>query len=137
MPRLDYDAARVPEAYAEHRELVGTLKRQLLRMGYVAVSRPIPVTGTAHACGTLVAGRSPQDSAVDRHGRVHGLANIYVADGSVLPRVSRVNPALTIYAWGLRLASHLAGNRSAAGGADEDLPDKAARRHDGAMATAE
>jgi choline dehydrogenase-like flavoprotein len=28
-------------------------------------------------------------------------------DGSVLPRSSRVNPALTIYAWGLRVASRL------------------------------
>jgi choline dehydrogenase-like flavoprotein len=31
-----------------------------------------------------------------------------VTDGSVLPRSSRVNPALTIYAWGLRVASRLA-----------------------------
>jgi choline dehydrogenase-like flavoprotein len=31
-----------------------------------------------------------------------------VADGSVLPRVSRVNPALTIYAWALRAAERLA-----------------------------
>ena len=33
---------------------------------------------------------------------------LYVSDGSVLPRTSRVNPALTIYAWGLRLGEHLA-----------------------------
>jgi choline dehydrogenase-like flavoprotein len=47
------------------------------------------------------------------------MANVYVADGSVLPRSSRANPALTIYAWGLRLASHLGtrvlANRKAAG----------------------
>jgi choline dehydrogenase-like flavoprotein len=29
-------------------------------------------------------------------------------DGSVLPRSSRVNPALTIYAWALRVADRLA-----------------------------
>ena len=28
-------------------------------------------------------------------------------DGSVLPRTSRVNPALTIYAWGLQLGAEL------------------------------
>jgi choline dehydrogenase-like flavoprotein len=44
---------------------------------------------------------------VDAEGRVHGLDNLYVVDGSVLPRSSRVNPALTIYAWGLRVASKL------------------------------
>lgn len=106
-PVLDYDPGRVPEAVAEHRRLVGTLQRQLLGLGYVAATKPISITGTAHACGTLVTGRDPATSVVDAHGRVHGLDNLYVADGSVLPRSSRVNPALTIYAWGLRLASHL------------------------------
>jgi choline dehydrogenase-like flavoprotein len=54
-----------------------------------------------------VTGRDPQTSVVDRNGRVHGMENLYVVDGSVLPRSSRVNPALTIYAWGLRVASKL------------------------------
>ena len=67
----------------------------------------IPITGTAHACGTLVAGRDPAQSVVDAGGRVHGMENLYVVDGSVLPRSSRVNPALTIYAWALRVASLL------------------------------
>jgi choline dehydrogenase-like flavoprotein len=35
------------------------------------------------------------------------MTNLYVVDGSVLPRSSRVNPALTIYAWALRVADHL------------------------------
>src|SRR5262249_13338438 len=64
--------------------------------------------GTAHACGTLVTGTDPRTSAVDPAGRVHGLRGITVVDGSVLPRSSRVNPALTIYAWGLRAADRLA-----------------------------
>ena len=44
----------------------------------------------------------------DPDGKVHGMEGLYVGDGSVLPRASRVNPALTIYAWGLRLGDHLA-----------------------------
>ena len=75
------------------------------------------MTGTAHACGTLVTGASPETSVVDPEGRVWGLENLYVADGSVLPRSSRVNPALTIYAWGLRVASLLAGHRELTHGA--------------------
>jgi choline dehydrogenase-like flavoprotein len=86
---------------------VRLLQRQLLAIGYVGLVRAIPLEGSAHACGTLVAGKDPATSVVDAAGRVHGMANLFVADGSVLPRSSRVNPALTIYAWGLRLASHL------------------------------
>lgn len=108
-PRLDYDPARLPEAYGEHRALVASLKGQLHRRGYLTVAQPVSIAGTAHACGTLVCGDDPTRSVVDGRGKVHGMDNLYVADGSVLPRVSRVNPALTIYAWGLRLASHLGG----------------------------
>jgi choline dehydrogenase-like flavoprotein len=118
-PRLDYDASRLPAAQAEHRRLVRRLQRQLLRLGYVAVARAVPLAGTAHACGTLVAGNDAARSVVDAHGRVHGMANLYVADGSVLPRSSRANPALSIYAWGLRLASHL-GGRVLTAGADAE-----------------
>lgn len=107
LPQLDYDAARLPAAHAEHKRLVRLLQRQLLSIGYIGLVKPIPVTGTAHACGTLAAGKDPAASVVDANGKVHGLDNLYVVDGSVLPRSSRVNPALTIYAWGLRVASRL------------------------------
>ena len=55
----------------------------------------------------MVTGTDPHTSVVDPHGKVHGMANLYIGDGSVLARSSRVNPALTIYAWGLRLGDHL------------------------------
>jgi choline dehydrogenase-like flavoprotein len=45
---------------------------------------------------------------IDPRGKVHGMEGLYVGDGSALPRASRVNPSLTIYAWGLRLGKHLA-----------------------------
>ncbi len=121
-PRIDYDLARLPAAAAEHRGLVRSLQRQLLRQGYLGVAKSVPIQGTAHACGTLVTGNDPATSVVDANGRVHGMDNLYVADGSVLPRSSRANPALTIYAWGLRLASHLGtleqGQEAAAAGAE-------------------
>jgi choline dehydrogenase-like flavoprotein len=31
------------------------------------------------------------------------MSGLYVVDGSVLPRSSRVNPSLSIYAWALRV----------------------------------
>jgi choline dehydrogenase-like flavoprotein len=107
-PQLDHDWNRLPQARDEHQALVRALARQLLRLGYAPVARAIPLSGTAHACGTLAAGTDPSRSVVDAQGKVHGMDNLYVVDGSVLPRSSRVNPALTIYAWGLRVASLLA-----------------------------
>ena len=107
LPSLDYSARRIPKSFQEHRRFVSLLQRQLLSIGYLGLAKSIPVVGTAHACGTLVTGNDPASSVVDANGKVHGMDNLFVVDGSVLPRSSRVNPALTIYAWALRVASKL------------------------------
>lgn len=106
-PQLDYDPARLPAAWEEHQRLVRDFGRSLLKIGLPAAAQAIPLAGTAHACGTLVTGRDPETSVVDAEGKVHGLDNLYVVDGSVLPRSSRANPSLTIYAWALRVAERL------------------------------
>jgi choline dehydrogenase-like flavoprotein len=108
LPTLDYDAARLGNAAREHRSLVNTFRLALGRIGMPTFSQRIGLAGTAHACGTLLAGTDPQQSVVDPRGRVHGLPSLYVVDGSVLPRSSRVNPSLTIYSWSLRVAQALA-----------------------------
>jgi choline dehydrogenase-like flavoprotein len=108
LPLLDYDAARTPAAVAEHRRLVRRFRRALTRAGMLAFSQRIGIAGTAHASGTLTAGSDPRSSVVDADGAVHGMQSLFVVDGSVLPRSSRVNPALTIYAWSLRVAERLA-----------------------------
>lgn len=107
-PLLDYALERIPASRNEHRALIRSFQLRLLRCGLLSVSRPMGLAGTAHALGSLVAGDDPSTSVVDANGKVHGFDNLYVADGSVLPRASRVNPALTIYAWGLRLGQWLA-----------------------------
>jgi choline dehydrogenase-like flavoprotein len=106
-PLLDYQAARSPAALAEHRELVRRFRAAMAKIGMLALSQRIGVAGTAHACGTLTMGSDPGQSVVDREGRVHGLSSLYVVDGSVLPRSSRVNPSLTIYSWALYVADRL------------------------------
>lgn len=105
-PRLDYQPERSPQ-FSEHQRMVCSFRRRLLSAGLISFKHVIPAGGTAHACGTLVAGDDPACSAVDSYGRVHGLKNLIVADGSVLPRIGRLNPALTIYAWALRAADRL------------------------------
>lgn len=107
-PRLDYDRDRLAPARDEHRRFVRAFARDLLRARMIPIVKPVPLSGTAHACGTLIAGRDPATSAIDAEGRAHGLENLYVVDGSALPRSSRVNPALTIYAWALRVADKIA-----------------------------
>src|SRR6266436_2128893 len=78
-----------------------------------------PLASTTEATGLWPQTRDPQtcavplrpmrlvNSVVDASGEVHGMTGLYVVDGSVLPRSSRVNPSLTIYAWGLKVADAL------------------------------
>jgi len=105
---LDYDEARLASAAREHRAFTRAFQRALFRAGLVGLTRRIGLSGTAHACGSLICGRDATDSVVDAGGRVHGIQGLYVVDGSVLPRSSRVNPSLTIYAWALRVADLVA-----------------------------
>lgn len=105
-PQLHYTAEALPQHH-EHRELVAAFCRSLLSAGLLPIPQRIPLSGTAHACGTLVTGDDPARSVVDADGCVHGMVNLHVVDGSVLPRSSRMNPALTIYAWALRVAERL------------------------------
>lgn len=119
MPQLDYDPGRLPAAQAEHQALIRAFLARLRRAGLVGGSKWMGLAGAAHALGTLATGNDPAHSVVDAKGCVHGFVNLHVADGSVLPRASRVNPALTIYAWGLRLGQHLA---------DTPAPDVPSRR---------
>jgi len=108
IPTADYSLERLPPAQAEHTRAVADFTRRLLHVGLAGVDRYLGLAGSAHALGSMVTGTDPQTSVVDPDGKVHGMEGLYVGDGSVLARSSRVNPALTIYAWGLRLGAHLA-----------------------------
>ena len=105
---MDYDAARTPASQAEHRAFTRAFQRSLLRAGMISFTQRVGLNGTAHVDGTLIAGVDERIAAVDARGAVFGVAGLYVVDGSILPRSSRVNPSLSIYAWGLRVADLLA-----------------------------
>jgi choline dehydrogenase-like flavoprotein len=62
----------------------------------------------SHALGTLRMGDDPRTAPVAPDGRFRGIANLFVADGSVLPRSGGVNPSLTIAANALRIADRMA-----------------------------
>jgi choline dehydrogenase-like flavoprotein len=114
-PTMDFDENRLRPALDEHLRLIKRFRRALLRSGLIAFSQRVGLAGTAHVSGTLITGDDPRTSVVDAQGKVHGLDGLYVVDGSVLPRSSRVNPSLTIYAWALRTAT-LLGRQLTGGG---------------------
>jgi choline dehydrogenase-like flavoprotein len=60
-----------------------------------------------HHIGTARMGASAASSVVDGDGRVHGMANLYVAGSAVFPTSSQANPTLTIVALALQLADHV------------------------------
>ena len=62
-----------------------------------------------HGCGTLRMGRDPATSATDSTGRIHGMANLWVADAASFPTSMGVNPSLTIAALALRQAQAISG----------------------------
>ncbi len=88
--------ARAREAFAEH----------IARIG-VASNRQIFFS--AHQMGTAAMGADPQTSVVDPAGRVWGYENLLVADASLFPQASGVNPMLTIMAMVSRVVAQHGG----------------------------
>ncbi len=64
----------------------------------------------SHVMGGMMMGPDPASSVTDAYGRVHGLDNVYVADGSVFVTSGAHNPTSTIMAVALRNMRHLAGS---------------------------
>jgi choline dehydrogenase-like flavoprotein len=50
---------------------------------------------------------SPKLGVVDRHCRIHGMSNLYVAGSSVFPTSGANFPTISIAAMTIRLADHL------------------------------
>jgi choline dehydrogenase-like flavoprotein len=72
-------------------------------------SAPDPIGGLVnHQMGTMRMGDDPDTSVVNGDQRFHGIPNLYVIDGSVLPTSGGYNPTLTIQALAWRAAQRLA-----------------------------
>lgn len=71
---------------------------------FLSIRMPL---SSAHPQGGCRMGSGPADSVTDSWGRVHGLPWLYVADASLFPQSSHVNPHLTIMALADRVGEGL------------------------------
>ncbi|MEP7364933.1 MAG: GMC family oxidoreductase [Acidobacteriota bacterium] len=65
-------------------------------------------TGGQHQAGTCRMGRDAKNSVTDPYGRLHGVENVYVADGSLHVTNGGFNPSLTIMALAFRAGERIA-----------------------------
>jgi cholesterol oxidase len=77
---------------------------------------PLRKALTAHPLGGCPMGDDPATSVSDDRGEVWGHPNLYVVDGSMIPRAIAVNPSLTIAALAERSAFHMIHGREMAAG---------------------
>ena len=106
MPGLVVRHVYTPRDRAAGRALARQAARLLRAAGAVACVRHV-ISTFSHALGTARMGIDPATSPVDGAGRFRGLANLLIADGSVIPTSAGVNPSLTIAANALRIARTL------------------------------
>jgi choline dehydrogenase-like flavoprotein len=104
-PRAIVAHRHTPRDLAARDTLITVAKRVLHRAG-AAYCYVHPIDTFSHALGTTRMGHDARACVLDPTGRFRGLKNLWVADGSALPRAAAVNPSLTIAANALRTAAH-------------------------------
>ncbi|PGH31182.1 hypothetical protein GX50_06061 [[Emmonsia] crescens] len=82
-----------PEAGVNHAAFQAWIKK--VRHTYSPLAPERTMFASAHQMGTCRMGTSPKTSVVDPSGKVWGTEGLYVADASVFPSASGVNPMVT------------------------------------------
>lgn len=110
-PKVVLDWRLTPEDVGSIRRIQHILDQEVRRegMGHIAIELgedmpPPEIHGGWHHMGTTRMHASPRQGVVDPDGRVHGMANLYIAGPSVFPTSGYANPVLTIVALASRLA---------------------------------
>ncbi len=113
----DDDRTRIRHRYrrADRRRLAHLTGRasRILRTAGARFTHTWRIRSFSHAVGTLRMAQTPEEGPTRPDGRLHGVRNLHVVDGSALPASGGVNPSLTIAALALRTAAGIAsGGRS-------------------------
>jgi choline dehydrogenase-like flavoprotein len=97
-----------PNNIRAHEVLVREAKRMARAAGYpITLTKRAGVEICSHQAGTARAGTDPTSSVLDPSCRAHDMENLYVVDSSFFPSLPVMNPALTIAANALRVASRI------------------------------
>lgn len=94
--------------YDRHEKLLARAKAIFHRAGYPAVfEQRFTIDMNSHMCGTAVGGTDPTTSVLDPWCRAHEVANLFVVDSAFFPSSGAQNPAMTIAAQALRVATEV------------------------------
>ena len=104
---------RYRKADHDRLQLLVRRARKILRTAGALATRVWPISSFSHAVGTLRMGNEGDDAPLDPAGRLRGLDNLFVTDGSTFPASGGVNPSLTIAAGALRIAEGIVNRRTA------------------------
>jgi len=112
------------------RKLIKAAKEKTMEVMYAAGAKEVVQEARyAHLVGAARMGNDPRTSVVDKFGRTHDIANLFVCDGSILPTQGSANPGLTIQALAARTADYLIAQGDAVFNTDKrDLAEPPFRR---------
>lgn len=81
--------------------------RPIIKQSRLFPDWPAQIYSSSHHSGTARLSKSPEDGVCDLNGQVHGLSNLFVCDGSLIPSSGFVNTGLTIAALAMRMSDFL------------------------------
>ena len=110
--RYGLPALRVHHTYSDRDEAIAmslvAKTREILREAGALFTIVHSIRTFTHALGTVRMGCDAKSAPLDASGRYRGIDNLFVVDGSALPRSAGLNPSLTIAANALRVGSLIA-----------------------------
>jgi choline dehydrogenase-like flavoprotein len=111
IPVVEISGVRHPLDY-EHCKFLSARQEEILKEAgavrtWQAVGGRGGASGDQHQCGTIRMGNDPDTSVVNKHGQVHDIDNLFVADASVFVTGGGFNPVLTIMAMGYYVADYI------------------------------
>ena len=91
---------------------IGELLRHFRKWGawsHIRLVERLPLGSSVHYAGTLPMRHSPRTKyACDRHGKLYGTQNVFVADAACFPALPAKNMSFTMMANAMRMADYVA-----------------------------